>query len=223
MSQGPWLAYRRLLVRTLCAVAAAALVVVICYQWIDRPVALAVERHGLNKIAFVKLLTDPPPLVERFCPMALALLAARRAWGPWARWQLTLLVACLSLIVADECRESIGDLCGRYWPETWFNHNPSFIGTGAYGFHPFHAGDDVGSFPSGHAARVVGFAGVWWLAAPRSRWICLLVCPPLTLSLVAMNYHFVGDVVGGSVIGAIVAAWGARLAGLTGEPPHASA
>ena len=30
-------------------------------------------------------------------------------------------------------------------------NGPSLIGTGTYGFHPFQRGDDVGSFPSGHA------------------------------------------------------------------------
>ncbi|MGD9648712.1 MAG: phosphatase PAP2 family protein [Pirellulales bacterium] len=213
--------YRRLLARSIGAIAAGSLAVAVCYQWVDRPVALAVERYGTNQIAIFKLLTEPPPVIERFCPLVLAMLVVLRAWRPFARWELTLLVACLCLIVADEFRESIGDLCGRYWPETWFDHNPSFIGTGAYGFHPWQAGDDVGSFPSGHAARVVGFAAVWWLAVPRSRAICLVVCPPLLVALVLMNYHFVGDVVGGSVVGAIVAAWGARLAKLTGEatPP----
>ena len=210
---------QRLIVRTLCVVVAAAIVVAACYVWVDRPVAFAVARLGLNQIELFRWLTDPPPLVERFAPLALALLTVRRAWGPWARWELTLLVACLSLIVADEFRESIGDLCGRYWPETWHSNNPSLIGAGAYGFHPFQAGDDVGSFPSGHAARVVGFAGVWWIAMPRSRWLCLLVSPPLLVSLILMNYHFVGDVVGGSAVGALVAGWSVRLSGLAGELP----
>lgn len=213
--------YQRLIVRTLCAVAAAAIAVTACYFCVDRPVAFAVARFGLNKTEMFRWLTDPPPLVERFAPLALALLAVRRAWGPWTRWQWTLLVACLSLIVADEFRESIGDLCGRDWPETWRDNNPSLIGTGAYGFHPFQSGDE-GSFPSGHAARILGFAGVWWIAMPRSRWLCLLVCPPLLVSLFLMNYHFVGDVVGGSAIGAIVAAWAVRLGGLANESPRAA-
>ncbi len=55
-------------------------------------------------------------------------------------------VACISLIVADDFRISLGDVFGRYWPETWTHDNPSLIGTGTYGFHPFQRGDDVGSF-----------------------------------------------------------------------------
>ncbi len=96
----------------------------------------------------------------------MTILIVRRAWGPFQRWQKVLLVACVSLIVADDFRISLGDVFGRYWPQTWTHDNPSLIGTGTYGFHPFQRGDDVGSFPSGHACRILGFAGVWMIAMP---------------------------------------------------------
>jgi len=206
--------YRRLLLRTLVAVAVCAVAVVICYEWIDRPVAFFVHDGDVSKVGIYKFLTEPPPLVQLWSPAVLALLLARRARGAWTTWQATLFTACVSMIIADQFREMIGDLAGRYWPETWHNDNPSLIGTGTYGFHPFIGGDDTGSFPSGHAARVVAFAGVWWLAVPRSRMLWILVCPPLVASLVLMDYHFVGDVVAGSVLGGIVAAYATALAGL---------
>jgi membrane-associated phospholipid phosphatase len=120
----------------------------------------------------------------------------------------------VSLIVADDFRISLGDVCGRYWPETWTHDNPSLIGTGTYGFHPFQRGDDVGSFPSGHAARIFGFAGVWMIAMPAGRVVVTLLCAPILVSLVAMNYHFVSDVIAGSVLGAMVATYAAHFARL---------
>jgi membrane-associated phospholipid phosphatase len=138
----------------------------------------------------------------------------RRAWGPFLRWQKVLLVACLSLIVADDFRISLGDVFGRYWPETWTHDNPSLIGTGTYGFHPFQRGDDIGSFPSGHACRILGFATVWMIAMPHSRVIATVLCAPMLVSLVAMNYHFVSDVIAGSVLGGMVATYAAHLARL---------
>jgi membrane-associated phospholipid phosphatase len=132
-------------------------------------------------------------------------------------WQKVLLVACLSIIVADDCRISLGDVCGRYWPETWTHDNPSLIGTGAYGFHPFQRGDDVGSFPSGHACRILGFATVWVIAMPHSRAVqvtAIVLCAPMLVSLVAMNYHFVSDVIAGGVLGGIIATYAAHLARL---------
>ena len=206
--------YRRLLGRTTIALAVTILSLLACYFWIDRPVAFFVERHQINKIQIFRWLTYPPPIAQTWSPLVLAALVVRRAWGPFARWQKVLLVSCLSLIVADVFRTSLGDGCGRYWPETWFDDNPSLIGNGTYGFHPLVHGDDVGSFPSGHAARILGFAAVWWLAVPRSRALALVVCPPLLVSLVAMNYHFVGDVIAGAVLGGIVATYSVQLARL---------
>ena len=88
------------------------------------------------------------------------------------------------------------------------------IGTGTYGFHPFQRGDDVGSFPSGHACRILGFAGVWMIAMPGTRFIATVFSVPMLVSLVAMDYHFVSDVIAGSVLGALIAAYAVHLARL---------
>jgi membrane-associated phospholipid phosphatase len=203
-----------MLCRTLAALALCAAAVVFCYYFVDRPVAFFVHDHRMARFDELRWLTEPPPVVQSWSPLVLTLLVASLALRPWRRWQHVLFVACVSLIVADQFRESLGDVCGRYWPETWHNDNPSLIGTGDYGFHPFQAGDDVGSFPSGHAARIAGFFAVFWLAMPRWRWLYAIVALPMLAALVAMNYHFVGDVIAGSVLGAIVGAWATQLAGL---------
>jgi membrane-associated phospholipid phosphatase len=191
--------------------------VLICYFWIDRPVAFFVYRHHINTIQLFRWLTYPPPEVQNGSALILTILMVRRAWGPFLRWQKALLVACLSLIVADDFRISLGDVFGRYWPETWTHDNPSLIGTGTYGFHPFQRGDDIGSFPSGHAARIVAFASVWLIAMPHSRTVqvvVILLGASMLVSLGAMNYHFVSDVIAGSVLGEIVAMYAAHLARL---------
>lgn len=206
--------YRHLLVRTAAALAICIPLVIGCYFFVDKPVAFFVHDHGIPQTPTIKWLTEPPPLVQGWAPLLVAILLATWAWQAPRLWQRTLVIACLSLIVADQCRESLGDVCGRYWPETWHDNNPSLIGTGAYGFHPFETGDDIGSFPSGHASRIAGFAGVFWIAFPRRRWLCLLIAVPMALSLIAMNYHFVGDVIAGSFLGGITAAYAATLAGL---------
>jgi membrane-associated phospholipid phosphatase len=58
----------------------------------------------------------------------------------------------------------------------------------------------------------LGFATVWLIAMPRTRVICNLICAPMLVSLVAMNYHFVSDVIAGGVLGGIVATYAAHLA-----------
>ena len=206
--------YRRLLRGTATALAICVPLVVLCYFFVDRPVAWFVYRHETNRLPGLKWLTEPPPLVQGWSPLVAAIVLAAWARITPRRWQQALVVACVSLIVADQCRESLGDVCGRYWPETWHDDNPSLIGNGAYGFHPFETRDDVGSFPSGHAARIAGFLGVFWIAYPRGRWCCIAIALPLALSLIALNYHFVGDVVAGSFLGGIVAAYAAAVSGL---------
>jgi membrane-associated phospholipid phosphatase len=61
---------------------------------------------------------------------------------------------------------------------------------------------------------------VFWLAMPRARWVCVVIAAPMLVALVGMNYHFVGDVIAGSVLGGIVGAWGVRIisTGFTGSP-----
>jgi membrane-associated phospholipid phosphatase len=209
--------YGALLRRALVATAVCIAAVVLCYFCVDRPVAFFVYDQHINKIEVFRWLTYPPPEVQNWSALVLTILLIRRAWGPFLRWQKVLLVACISLIVADDFRISLGDVFGRYWPETWRHDNPSLIGTGRYGFHPFQRGDDIGSFPSGHACRILAFATVWIIGMPRNRTVqvvAVVLSVPMLISLVAMDYHFVSDVIAGSILGWMIATYAAHLARL---------
>ncbi len=46
------------------------------------------------------------------------------------------------------------------------------------------------------------------------RTVAIGLSAPMLLSLVAMNYHFVSDVIAGSVLGALIAAYAVHLARL---------
>jgi membrane-associated phospholipid phosphatase len=63
----------------------------------------------------------------------------------------------------------------------------------------------------------LAFGTVWLIAMPRSRTaqaVVVILSASMLVSLVAMNYHFVSDVIAGSVLGAIVAMYAAYLARL---------
>jgi len=49
---------------------------------------------------------------------------------------------------------------------------------------------------------------------PGTRVIAIILSVPMLLSLVAMNYHFVSDVIAGSVLGALIAAYATHLSRL---------
>lgn len=211
-------AFASLLRRTVIALIVCVALVTLSYFYVDRAVAFYVHDHGINTYPVLKWMTYPPPIVQEWVPAVLVLLAVRRAWGPLRRWEKALAVAGISVVLADQFRESMAYLFGRYWPETWIDNNPSLIQNDAYGFHPFHSGRQYGSFPSGHTARTVAAAAVFWIAYPKWRFMCILASLAVVVGLIGMNYHFVGDVIAGGFIGGIVGMYGAHICGLS--PVH---
>ena len=200
----PGTGFDRLLRCSLNSIALCGVLVAVCYYFVDRPVAFFVHRHGFSHYAVLKWLTYPPPIMQAWAPALLVGLMVRRAWGPFSRWECVLLAAGVSIVLADQFRESLADLMGRDWPETWIDDNPSLIRDNAYGFHPFEKVGFSGSFPSGHMARLVAAAAVFWIAYPRWRWVCIVATVLLAVGLLGMNYHFVGDIVAGGFVGGIV-------------------
>jgi hypothetical protein len=59
--------------------------------------------------------------------------------------------------------------------------------------------------------RTLAIVSVVWVAYPRGRWACVLA---VATGLIGMNYHFVGDVIGGAFAGAIVGVYTAYACGL---------
>src|SRR6266550_1592141 len=203
---------QNLLRRSLIALAICLGAVLVCYFWIESTHSLLRRSPSFGPGEGFSLAHLPPPELQTWSPLILTALALRRTWGPWSRWQKALFVASVSLIVTDQFRVCLGDVCGRYWPETWFQNNPSLIGNGTYGFHPFQRDDDLGSFPSGHAARILSFVFVWFMVMPRTRVIGAIISVAMLVSLVLMNYHFVSDAIAGAFLGAIIAAYAVHLA-----------
>jgi membrane-associated phospholipid phosphatase len=210
-----------LLRRSLLAVVVCAILVTLSYFFVDRPVAFFVHDQDFRRFEVLKWLTLPPPIRQAWAPVVLIALAVRRCWGPFRRWEHALLAACVALIVADQFKETLKHAFGRYWPDTWINKNPSLIGDGAYGFHPFdtgswdsHTGGWYDSFPSGHTARTLALAAVVWIVYPGLRWACIATSVAVAVGLVGMDYHFVGDVIAGGFVGALVGTYTVHFCGL---------
>jgi membrane-associated phospholipid phosphatase len=206
--------FRRLLRNTLIALLVCVALVAVCYFFVDRPFAYFVHDSDRGWETVLKALTDPPPFLERWAPAVLAALMVRRAWGRPRRCELTVLAACLGLLLAEEFRQALASVFGRTWPETWIDNNPSLIRDGVSGFNFFHGGAGYRSFPSGHTARTLAACTPLWIAYPRWRWFCVLASVAVAVGLLGMNYHFVSDVIAGGFVGAVLGAYTAHCCGL---------
>lgn len=188
------------------AIPACLLLIVLAIAFVDLPAATFAHAH-LRGIAVFPWLTH---LVDPLVPAAVVVLAfaavrvaAGRQLPPWVR---TLVACSLSVAIAVVVKDQLKFACGRLWPETWTHGNPSWIGTGAHGFFPFHGGEGWESFPSGHMTRITAVMAVLWLRIPRWRWLWGTGVGLVAIGLYGANYHFVGDIMAGICLGAACAA-----------------
>lgn len=83
-------------------------------------------------------------------------------------------------------------------------------GFGAYRFDPFSMDISYASFPSGHAATVFAMATALGLLLPRCRLPLFLLAAVIAVSRIAVEAHYLSDVVVGAALGvasAQVLAW----------------
>lgn len=93
---------------------------------------------------------------------------------------------------------------GRYRPELLFQQ-------GLYGFHYSTHQFLMNSTPSGHATRIFVFVTalclIWRKGSPLFIALGVLVC----LSRLVLEFHYLGDVVFGSLLGSLVTLWIAKV------------
>lgn len=209
----------RFLLGVPAALFVAAALVTVCYLWVDRPVAWFVHNHEIaawdrEHGNILKRITDVPDWAEDAAPATIVICALLMlAWPNWHCPRAVGTTAIL-LILSDRLKDQLKFVLGRTWPDTWIDNNPSLIQNDVYGFHPFTGGIAYASSPSGHTTVTVAAMSVLWVAYPRLRvlWVALSVTEGV--ALVSLNYHFVGDVVGGAFLGALCGLSAARLARL---------
>jgi membrane-associated phospholipid phosphatase len=190
------------------------LALVISYVWLDRPIALLAHDQLARYDIFAKLTRIPeiiaPLLILAFAAIGLRVLSGRalKAMGLRAlngralpKLQTVVVLATLSLAVADAITDQLKFAFGRVWPETWMGNNPSFIRDHAYGFNPFHGGPGFAAFPSKHTAAICAVMSVLWICYPRFRPLYALAIAAVAAGLVGANYHFLGDVIAGGFVG----------------------
>jgi membrane-associated phospholipid phosphatase len=183
-----------------------AILVVVSYLWLDRPIALFAhaQLQGIDLFSWLNRVPDVlPPIVL----MAVAVVAQRMLAGrPLTKFLTVVMLSGLSLAAAVLAKNELKLAFGRTWPETWTRNNPSFIRDGVYGFFPFQGGPWYSSFPSGHTTGICTVMTVLWLCYPRYRALYALAIAAVAVGLVGADYHFLSDVIAGGFLG-VTAGW----------------
>jgi membrane-associated phospholipid phosphatase len=187
--------------RFLVAALSCVVLVSLSIAFIDRPLARLMHgtfHRSLWLLPFAGIGQIPLSLAGPV--LIVAAVAALFGWRP-GRWGWSAIGCAVAVVIATSAKSLLKEAFGRTWPESWLGNNPSLIGTGAYGFHPFHGGEGWASFPSGHCAAISAVAGVLWWRAPGLRWLWALLVVLTAAGLVTDTYHFLGDVIAGGYLG----------------------
>lgn len=173
------------------------------YLWLDRPLVFWVNDHVVLRTHFFKLLTVLPDVVTLaavllYCYVFWQIVNNRRIYP-------TALALANTIAITEFLKNFFKIVFGRFWPATWQANNPSLLNNHVYGFNFFHSGVAYQSFPSGHTATIFAFATIMWFLYPKFRFLYVLLCCLVPVGLLAMNYHFLSDIIGGAYLGSTVA------------------
>jgi membrane-associated phospholipid phosphatase len=178
------------------------LIALISVQWIDKPLALWVHDVFGSPRKTVELADSPVlsiPLVSASAFVILGFLAimGRR----FSKFETVVLLCCISMFAGEAIKNQLKFAFGRSWPESWEPGVLSLVHDNIYEFHFFGAGTSFGSFPSGHAAAAAATLAVLWIVYPKLRVVWGMGVVAAAAGLVALNLHFLSDVMVGSFVG----------------------
>ncbi len=203
MAGHPFPAGRRTGANAWNAVLLALLFIGFSIAFVDRPLA-GWSHENLRGIALFVWLTwivEPVPglAVVGLAGIGAAVLAG---WRP-GRIGWIVLACCLSSLLALALKDQLKLFCGRTWPETWTNGNPSWIANGVFAWQPFHGGEGWRSFPSGHTTLMAAPMSVLWRVLARMRWLSALPVVLVAAGLLGADYHWLSDIVAGGLLGTL--------------------
>jgi membrane-associated phospholipid phosphatase len=202
------------------------LIALISVQLLDRPIALWVHDifgspRKVGELASSPIFSIPLILAVAFVILGLLAIMGRR----FSKLGATVLLCNISMLAADAIKNQLKFAFGRTWPDSWKPGVVSLVQDNAYGFHFFQPGTSFESFPSGHAAVAAATLSVLWMLYPRLRAVWGIGVVTAAVGLVALNFHFLSDVIVGSFVGVstglfTVALWrtSCRHAQLFGAP-----
>jgi membrane-associated phospholipid phosphatase len=178
-----------------------AAVVLVSVQLIDRPIALWIfDVFGGRRIPTQtadRIFSIPFVTTIVFVICGIIAITGRR----FSKLEATIAMCAISTLASTVIKDQLKFVFGRTWPDTWGPGIVSFVRDNVYGFHFFQSGKSFESFPSGHAAVAAAVLSVIWILFPNLRVFCTIGLIAVDIGLVALNLHFLSDVLAGSFVG----------------------
>lgn len=179
-----------------------AATVSVSFQWFDRPIALWVydifgRWHVSARVTDSRIFSVSNITALVFAVCGLIAIMGRR----FSKLETVVAMGAISTLAAIIIKDQLKFAFGRTWPDTRGPGIVSFLRDGVYGFHYFQSGKSFELFPSGHAAVAAAVLSVAWILFPNLRVICAICIVAIDIGLVALNLHFLSDVVAGSFVG----------------------
>lgn len=194
------------MVRPLSIGCARILLILVCIAYVDRPAATWSHDYLQRPTLAITMsrLSEPfvPISVAILVVAGVAALAGQRVRSGIAQ---NCCLAALATVAASETRTALKLVFGRTWPDTFVDHNPSWIQNHVFGFSPFHGGAGWSAFPSGHTAVITAAVSVFWMRLPQFRPLYAACLAIEVLGLYGADYHFVSDMLAGAMVGVVSA------------------
>jgi membrane-associated phospholipid phosphatase len=183
----------------------------VCIAYVDRPAAEFFETHLRHTAAWVWMARALAPLDLTVAIALLFVLGCVIRAGSGCLlplWTRTPLLCCWAAMGATVASFVFKRIFGRGGPD------PEFVQYHLYGFRLLHGAPHWHSFPSGTAMISVAIVSVLWILQPRWRAPGILIAALLCVAVVLTNYHWVGDVIAGTFLGAFIGWMTVRVARL---------
>ena len=187
------------------------LAIALCYFYFDPLIAYKMAKYHLPKSIFLKWMNDISTAARIFAFLLIITLGIKAGWKPLTRNEKSFFTLGLAAGISIYLKDLLKVGFGRFWPATWYMDNPSLLKDQAYGFHFWKWDYAYGAFPSGHTTIVFCVMTFVWVLAPKWRWAAAVICTIQIIPLLLLNYHFLGDLISGALLGSLCAIFAIRI------------
>lgn len=171
------------------------IVIIASYLWLDRPIALLMQdlpSYLQPVMKFSSFCIAPGVHLVLWSSLFLASF-----WVDFFRKHRIFIFQCLLLLVLIYCATGFSKLmCSRARPDLFLHQD-------LYGFLCNQYSNEFRSFPSSHTSFAIGLGYFLYRQTKRVIWVYLAGL--LSLSRIFLNEHFVSDLLGGAILGLLVA------------------